>query len=66
MRGVGVRGAGVRGRCANRLGRSGVVVVEGKLRAIVKGLLSLSFAFCHLLLNSAFTISKAVDIHDNQ
>ena len=42
------------------------MVVEGKLRAIVKGLLSLSFAFCHLLLNSAFTISKAVDIHDNQ
>lgn len=44
------------------LGEAGLVV-EGKLRAMVKGLLSLSFAFCHLSLNSSFTISKAVDIH---
>lgn len=64
--GMGVRGAGVRGGCANRFGRSRMVVVEGKLRVTVKGLLSLSFVFCHLLLNSSSTISKAVDIHGNQ
>ena len=43
-----------------------MVVVEGNLRVMVKGLLSLTFVFCHLLLNSSFTISKAVDIHGNQ